>query len=193
MRLCTEWMRSAETEEVGNCRAEGGSSDQRFTKRKNRFEHICNYLISRVTPVAFVTTKQRKAGLIPAKLPHETVALTVGRESAARPRRRTARRPRRARLPRRQLQREDASQRRHRGSSDNKGAECATRPPGRVAHYGSRLRSSRLLGRILSDCCALRVVTIPASEPLNMLNVGFLGNRKASRLQASHTKLKPID
>jgi hypothetical protein len=41
-------------------------------------------LICRVTPVALVTTKQRKAGLIPAKLPHETVALTVGREFAAR-------------------------------------------------------------------------------------------------------------
>jgi hypothetical protein len=39
---------------------------------KTIFEHFSNYLICRVTPVAFVTTKQQKAGLIPAKFPHET-------------------------------------------------------------------------------------------------------------------------
>jgi hypothetical protein len=67
------WMRSPETEEVGNFPAEGVTPDQRFTNRKNRFEHNCNYLICRVTPVAFVTTKHQKAGQIPTKFPQETV------------------------------------------------------------------------------------------------------------------------
>ena len=54
-------------------------------------------------------------------------------------------------------------------------------------------RCSEWIGHIRSDMPALFIDTIPTSQSLNMLNVGYLRNRKAGRLQASHTELNAIN